>query len=155
MTILTYPRSFNHEDIHSHMYSCLLGKVNGGFTVWSACTKTCGTGIRSRTCTNPRPANGGDTCVGSTKGACTVKYCPVNGGFTFWSACTKTCGTGTRSRTCTNPRPANGGANCAGVSRENCNTQACAGRIFRVKTFFLSLLMSASLKILQLPLSTY
>jgi len=44
--------------------------VNGGLSQWSAwtsCSATCGAAIRtrSRTCTNPPPANGGSNCVGN------------------------------------------------------------------------------------------
>ncbi|XP_048580774.1 uncharacterized protein LOC5507168 isoform X2 [Nematostella vectensis] len=60
--------------------------VNGGwsdFSKWSSCTKSCGGGImsRTRTCTNPKPANGGQECKGDeteTK-ACGTKKC--EGGF--------------------------------------------------------------------------
>ncbi|EDO35765.1 predicted protein, partial [Nematostella vectensis] len=56
--------------------------VNGGwsdFSKWSSCTKSCGGGImsRTRTCTNPKPANGGQECKGDeteTK-ACGTKKC--------------------------------------------------------------------------------
>lgn len=45
--------------------------INGGWSswsVWSACSVTCGGGTqtRNRTCTNPAPANGGTTCTGLT-----------------------------------------------------------------------------------------
>ena len=43
--------------------------VDGGFSDfgdWSECSEECGGGTqtRSRTCTNPAPANGGSDCVG-------------------------------------------------------------------------------------------
>jgi hypothetical protein len=61
---------------------CLSVLVNGGwipYSAWSKCTKTCGGGTqtRTRTCTNPAPANGGKDCVGSaskTK-ACNEEAC--------------------------------------------------------------------------------
>ncbi|XP_057307714.1 SCO-spondin-like [Hydractinia symbiolongicarpus] len=42
--------------------------VNGDWSSWSgwtSCSQTCGTGnmVRTRTCTNPTPANGGDDCA--------------------------------------------------------------------------------------------
>jgi len=115
--------------------------VNGGWSAWSvwgSCSLTCGGGTqsRTRTCTNPAPANGGADCVGSTSEsqACNTQAClvPVDGGWSAWSVwgtCSLTCGGGTqtRTRTCTNPAPANGGADCVGSTSESqaCNTQAC------------------------------
>lgn len=113
--------------------------VDGGFSNWGAfgeCDKPCGTGMkkRTRTCTNPAPANGGKNCEGplEEQEKCNVQPCPVDGGFTEWSefgACDKSCGGGkqTRKRTCTNPAPANGGKNCEGALEETkaCNTDAC------------------------------
>ena len=56
--------------------------MNGGFsdwTVWGACSKTCGTGskVRTRECNNPAPQNGGSDCAGdkSETQACKVKDC--------------------------------------------------------------------------------
>jgi len=47
-------------------------QVNGAWSKWSQCTKTCGSGTRSRTCTNPEPANGGSTC----SQRCNNQKCP-------------------------------------------------------------------------------
>ena len=49
--------------------------VDGG---WSdgACSKTCGDGFQTRTCTNPAPSNGGKDCVGDATKACNVAACP-------------------------------------------------------------------------------
>ena len=44
--------------------------VDGGWTDWipGSCSVTCGRGTvwSTRTCTNPRPANGGKDCVGDS-----------------------------------------------------------------------------------------
>uniref|UniRef100_A0A673Y5B8 ADAM metallopeptidase with thrombospondin type 1 motif 2 n=1 Tax=Salmo trutta TaxID=8032 RepID=A0A673Y5B8_SALTR len=45
-------------------------KQDGGWDMWSqfgSCTRTCGGGVqfRNRECNNPRPANGGRTCLGT------------------------------------------------------------------------------------------
>ncbi|XP_073244555.1 SCO-spondin-like isoform X1 [Porites lutea] len=115
--------------------------VNGRWSLWatwSACSKTCGTGTktRKRSCTNPPPQNGGKGCKGIDKQtkSCLLKTCPTDGGWSAWGkwcACSKTCGTGTqhRSRTCTNPRPVYGGRQCLGENTEtrNCNTNSCPG----------------------------
>ena len=58
--------------------------VDGSWTRWGAygsCDVTCGYGTkyRSRTCTNPSPANGGKECLGSSKEQIrcnTGKLCP-------------------------------------------------------------------------------
>jgi len=118
--------------------------INGGWgdwSNWSACSVTAcgssGTQTRTRTCTNPAPANGGANCSGSSSESrtCSTDACPINGGWSAWSnwsACSVTAcgssGTQTRTRTCTNPAPANGGANCSGPSFEfqACSTAACA-----------------------------
>ena len=57
--------------------------VNGRWSLWatwSACSKTCGTGTktRKRSCTNPPPQNGGKDCKGIDKQtkSCLLKACP-------------------------------------------------------------------------------
>merc|ERR1712055_558732 len=116
-----------------------LCKINGGWTGWiksGSCSKSCGSGTQKyyRTCTNPKPANGGAKCSGATTttASCNTHKCPVNGGWSAWSQytkCSKTCATGYQylKRTCNNPAPANGGKNCAGswYIYTKCNTQAC------------------------------
>ncbi|XP_052105125.1 uncharacterized protein LOC127738077 isoform X2 [Mytilus californianus] len=113
--------------------------IDGGWTEygeWSPCTKSCGPGerVRTKTCTNPAPANGGKMCEGRSREteSCYKDECPVDGGWTEygeWSPCTKSCGTGERSRTrtCTSPSPAYGGKTCDGKSQEteSCNTDEC------------------------------
>ncbi|XP_067019938.1 coadhesin-like [Acropora muricata] len=113
--------------------------VNGGFSEWtdfSACDKTCGPGVkkRTRTCSNPPPANEGKNCEGPADEVqdCNVTPCAIDGGFTEWTGfgkCSKSCGGGfqTRSRSCTNPIPANGGKDCQGVNEETkvCNLESC------------------------------
>jgi Flp pilus assembly protein TadG len=48
---------------------------NGGWTDWSACSRTCGGGIQTRTCTNPAPINGGVPCSGPEVQSCNTEAC--------------------------------------------------------------------------------
>ena len=52
------------------------------WTVWSCCSQTCGDGqmTRGRFCVNPRPANGGQDCVGAAEEqqTCNIGNCPGN-----------------------------------------------------------------------------
>ncbi|XP_063399772.1 receptor-type tyrosine-protein phosphatase gamma-like [Mytilus trossulus] len=97
------------------------------WTVWSACSETCGTGQRQRSCT----CSG--TCPGSGSQS---ESCIVNSGFNggwsswdSWGACNVTCGNGQQRRrhSCTNPSPANGGASCQGEEYDynSCTKPAC------------------------------
>ena len=56
--------------------------VDGGWSAWStwsACTVSCGSGVklRSRTCSNPAPKYGGKKCPEeeNDKSKCTMKPC--------------------------------------------------------------------------------
>ena len=62
-----------------------LSSVHGGYSpwsYWSQCTKSCGSGTqrRSRSCTNPLPANGGQNCSGQGQAtelqSCNTHSCP-------------------------------------------------------------------------------
>lgn len=60
----------------------ILTPINGGWSEWSACSKSCGGGTQSRTCTNPAPANGGADCSNLDRGvstrACNTQVCIVD-----------------------------------------------------------------------------
>ena len=117
-----------------HMYI-----VDGGWTRWSdwsACSKTCGQGIqsRSRSCTNPIPQYGGLDCDGDDSEVrdCFERHCPVHCEwlpFTNWSDCSKSCDEGIRRRTRDFKPAEHGGDDCLGDATEIeiCNPQACPG----------------------------
>ena len=50
--------------------------VDGGWSSYSACSKTCGGGTQTRSCTNPAPTNGGKACEGLSTQACNAQACP-------------------------------------------------------------------------------
>ncbi|XP_067940287.1 hemicentin-1-like [Watersipora subatra] len=117
----------------------ILIQVDGGWeewTSWSGCSVTCGYGLqtRSRTCTSPAPANGGQECVGSAEvnKACLPMDCAVNGRWSDWlpwETCSATCGKAerVRRRYCDNPAPKHGGAPCPEEPMvvEACDVPAC------------------------------
>ena len=121
------------------MVTTCLVVVHGGWSDWSTpvCSRSCGGGTQTRTrsCSNPAPANGGNPCSGesSNPAVCNQHECSIDGGWSTWSlpsACSKSCDTGTRTRTraCNNPAPALGGDPCSGDTslEEFCNTHDCS-----------------------------
>ena len=87
LSLLLYHDFFNcyfHFDNLCYIkYTVLILKVDGGFSLWSdfgMCNKKCGGGtqLRTRTCTNPRPAHGGKECDGHRVETrlCNNKKCP-------------------------------------------------------------------------------
>jgi len=101
---------------------------------WSPCTKTCGTGVTTRTRTEAQKVQfGGAHCIGGPEEnkTCNTHGCPVNcawGDWSGWTACTATCGNGTTSRVRSEKtREAFGGLPCNGSARAEkaCNTEAC------------------------------
>lgn len=51
--------------------------VDGGWSLWSGCSATCGGGTKTRSCNNPAPSNGGATCVGESSQSCNTEPCLV------------------------------------------------------------------------------
>ena len=95
---------------------------------WSDCSRTCSRGsqVRFRTCSNPSPQHGGQSCTGNSSDFrnCDFGPCPIDGhwgAWSLWSDCSKTCNNGTRSRnrTCSNPPPQHHGKKCPGNSSED------------------------------------
>lgn len=112
--------------------------IDGGWSDWSAwsdCTVGCGGGTQTqtRTCTNPAPQYGGQSCQGpsSQTQTCNTNPCPVDGGWTDWqwTDCSSSCAGGVQvgTRECTNPKPQYGGQLCVGdyMQTQTCNTGAC------------------------------
>uniref|UniRef100_A0A5K3F2B7 Hemicentin-1 n=1 Tax=Mesocestoides corti TaxID=53468 RepID=A0A5K3F2B7_MESCO len=104
---------------------CPVDGVWGSWTPWSACSSSCGAGLRqrSRKCDSPPPSNGGKPCPGEPMEDMLCEdlpLCPINGGWSSWgpwSSCSRTCGAGgtqRRERKCDMPPPSNGGRQCVG-----------------------------------------
>lgn len=107
--------------------------VNGGWSSWSSCSTSCGTGEETRTCTNPAPSDGGASCVGSATQSCeSYSGCTYAWSTGAWGSCSVACGGGTQARSVVCKRSDGtivGDSNCAGskpAESQSCNTQACA-----------------------------
>uniref|UniRef100_A0AAR2L3Q0 Sema domain-containing protein n=1 Tax=Pygocentrus nattereri TaxID=42514 RepID=A0AAR2L3Q0_PYGNA len=88
---------------------------------WSKCSVTCGGGhyIRTRTCSNPPPAYGGDICLGlhTEEALCNTQPCPESwSDWSEWSHCDSS-GVQVRLRHCDVLFPT--GNQCAGNSSES------------------------------------
>ena len=61
--------------------------TNGHWSEWGAgCTTTCGSGINTRTCSDPSPKDGGKNCAGHSSRPCNTQPCPgLDGCCLVWS----------------------------------------------------------------------
>uniref|UniRef100_A0A8C4X5W9 Sema domain-containing protein n=1 Tax=Erpetoichthys calabaricus TaxID=27687 RepID=A0A8C4X5W9_ERPCA len=94
------------------------------WSTWSKCSVTCGGGhyMRTRTCTNPAPAYGGDICLGlhTEEALCNTQPCPESwSDWSEWSDCDSS-GVQFRTRHCDILFPT--GNQCSGNSTE---TKTC------------------------------
>ncbi|KAL2085237.1 hypothetical protein ACEWY4_018557 [Coilia grayii] len=97
--------------------------VDGGWSCWSPwskCSVTCGGGhyMRTRTCSNPPPAYGGDICLGlhTEEALCNTQQCPESwSDWSEWSRC-DALGAQSRMRHCDVLFPT--GNQCSGNSSE-------------------------------------
>jgi len=69
------PQNGGADCVGSNSRSCDTGitcPVDGGWSSWSTCSSAtgCGTGVQTRSCSNPFPSNGGADCVGSNSRSC-------------------------------------------------------------------------------------
>jgi hypothetical protein len=49
--------------------------VNGGWTGWSSCSVSCGSGLQTRSCSNPPASGGGAECQGASSQSCSMPAC--------------------------------------------------------------------------------
>merc|ERR1712002_1222455 len=72
--IMTKAKELIHScHIESQPSEC---PVNGGWSVWGVCSKTCGGGEQTRECTDPAPGQNGQDCDGDTSQPCNTCPCP-------------------------------------------------------------------------------
>lgn len=95
------------------MWSC--------WSSWSKCSATCGGGhyMRTRSCTNPAPAYGGDICLGlhTEEALCNTQTCPESWSlWSDWSVCDAS-GIQVRARQCILLFPV--GSQCSGNTTES------------------------------------
>ncbi|XP_060256258.1 semaphorin-5A isoform X2 [Ovis aries] len=95
------------------MWSC--------WSSWSTCSATCGGGhyMRTRSCTNPAPAYGGDICLGlhTEEALCNTQPCPESWSeWSEWSEC-DVAGVQVRVRQCVLLFPV--GSQCSGNTTES------------------------------------
>jgi len=77
-----------HLDVQEKEWAERLGLIqskidqcprNGGFSEWSRCKvfggKALGPGTQTRTCTSPKPSNGGENCSGVKQQSCLIEAC--------------------------------------------------------------------------------
>ena len=83
ITFRTHDRTYSRMDL---ITDGLTGRstLDGGWSQFGACSKACGGGTHSRTCTNPAPANGGKDCTGDATKACNTQACAGTGCWRSW-----------------------------------------------------------------------
>ena len=110
-----------------------------GYSVWSDCSGSCGTGVRRRTRRVLQEAlNGGSDCVGGEEETedCPLPDCPPppcqSTEWSAWSSCSSSCGPGARSRSRRgDPTNTAGTVEC----REESEEEECLDRICPGKTY--------------------
>ena len=137
-----------HTEILRHSCDGPPCRIDGGWTSWSDWTEwtedgSCDsqTGMawysrnRTRSCSNPLPSGGGQSCSGeSLESEREQRSCKIDGGWTDWTeweddgSCQAN---GKRrqkkTRQCTQPLPRNGGAPCEGANVEYRYVDCCYG----------------------------
>jgi hypothetical protein len=113
-------------------FPCAVGCVVSDWSVWSPCSATCDTSVRTRNRSIlVNPSQGGALCPPLTDvQRCLTPFCPIDcavNQWSSWSACSAECGGGERARTrIINTVSMFGGAPCPALFEANsCNTQQC------------------------------
>src|SRR5204863_312668 len=104
---------------HANGWVNFVPKVDGGWSSFGTCSTTCGSGIQTRTCTQPAPSNGGAPCTGSSTQACNTDACPAgsttSSGSSASSSTTAGNGSPTAATSTAASNPASSGTGTAGT----------------------------------------
>jgi hypothetical protein len=122
----------HYEDRSCNDSGCPSHCATSEFSAWTACTKSCGDGVQSRSrSVTGHAANGGYECpyLKETR-TCNSQSCAVDGAVGAWSAwavCTKSCGGGSQNRhRYVSVAPGFGGKAHAHLEETRaCNAQSC------------------------------
>jgi len=63
------------ESLSSIFNQATNSAVYGGWTEYSECSVTCGGGVQTRACTDPKPSGGNSGCVGDSRRECGTEEC--------------------------------------------------------------------------------
>jgi hypothetical protein len=132
-TFAACPPASDPQRLESRRCDVCNACILSAYSNWSTCSKTCGTGQRSRSRTVQQQATCDcakcSTTLRETQD-CNTNPCPVNCAvtpFSQWSDCNAPCGGGQKQRVRTIvTNAANGGTACPSLREtENCNTADC------------------------------
>lgn len=132
-TFAACPSASDPELLQSQRCDVCDSCIMSAYTNWSACSKSCGGGERSRTRSVTQPATCDCTPCSSTlreTQSCNSQACPVDcvlSPYSAYSECNAPCGGGQKLRQRTIvTQPSNGGRPCDSLLEQaECNTQPC------------------------------
>lgn len=119
-----------HEVNDCNTMPCAFDMEVSQWATWGACSKSCGSGTRTRSRSVVNEAqHGGRTYALSESEACNEHECMVDcvpTAWGSWTVCDKTCGGGRRTRTREVESAAEyGGKECVLVEHADCNSHTC------------------------------
>lgn len=116
------------DDLEDEEEEILAVDCEGSFAEWSACSKPCGSGTRTRKFTISTQPDGGNACPADETEDCNEQECAIDcaGSWPEWGECPSACGGGTQTREYAVTTPADhGGKACPAAQSQKCNEQPC------------------------------